>query len=40
MLGPVWKGGAIGLWLDCVGQSVKSALSLYVSCLTPLEKRE
>lgn len=32
MLGPVSGGGAIDLLLDCGGQSVKSALSLYVSC--------
>lgn len=40
MLGPVLEGGAIDLLLDFVGQSVKSALSLYVSCLTPLVNRE
>lgn len=40
MLGPVSEGGAVALLSDCVGQSVKSALSLYVSCLTPLHKRE
>lgn len=40
MLGPVLEGGAINLLdLDCEGQSVKSALLLYVSCLTPLQQR-
>lgn len=32
------EGGA-GSRLDCVGQSVKSALSLYVSCVTPLHEQ-
>lgn len=40
MLRPVSEGGAIDLLLDCVCQSVQSALSLYISCLTSLQRRE
>lgn len=36
MLGPVLEGGAADLWLGCVGQSVKSALSLCLLTLSVL----